>query len=283
MVFSSQVVVCHIGHPRLTEASIRKPSKLISLSDVELCQRLRKAHAQTCVTRNVLHNEHNDLYSYNQVEYVSKKRDKETSLIADSKSSVDKVLMYLEEKGYPYIVLKSNFAGSVSFKCAVSNSDTMFSEGNELDDALNNMSEDDMSDMINVAAEHHTALNTQPHQDLLLSVALTTPEEISLLPLYPEVLYVDCVGVTNTNKLPLLSITGKTCLGRMFTILRAYLPNERSWVFRWVFSTVLPKVFPRYLRNSVKVIISDGDAQEFTQLNCGIKAFFPKCRRLRCG
>ena len=125
----------------------------------------------------------------------------------------------------------------------------MFSGSDQVDDILGNMSNDEKCDMLNVAAEHHQALNTQSHQELLLLVVWTTPEEISLLNLYPEVIYVDCTGATNTNKLPLLTITGKTCIGAMFTILRAYLPNERSWVFRWVFSTVLPKLFPRYLRN----------------------------------
>ena len=54
----------------MIQGSIQKPAKLISLSDVELCQKLRVAHAQISVTCNVLHNERIDLYSYNQVQYV---------------------------------------------------------------------------------------------------------------------------------------------------------------------------------------------------------------------
>ena len=46
---------------------------------------------------------------------------------------------------------------------------------------------------------------------------------------------------------------------------------------------MLPKVFLRYLRNRVKVILSDGDAQECTQIDSAVGSYFPNCKRLRCG
>ena len=51
-----------------------------------------------------------------------------------------------------------------------------------------------------------------------------------VLNLYFEVKNIDFVGATNSNKLPLLN-TGKICLGTMFTILRAYLPNAEVHIY----------------------------------------------------
>ena len=49
---------------------------------------------------------------------------------------------------------------------------------------------------------------------------------------FPEVICVDTVSDTNKNKRPILTISGKDSFGKTFIILRAFLPNERAWVFR---------------------------------------------------
>ena len=60
----------------------------------------------------------------------------------------------------------------------------------------------------------------------------------------------------------------------MFTVLRAFIPNEQSWVFHWIFSVVFPRMFNLNTLNRIKLIISDGDNQETRQID--------DCRA-RCG
>jgi hypothetical protein len=71
----------------------------------------------------------------------------------------------------------------------------------------------------------------------------------------------------------------------MYTVLRAFLPNERAWVFRWIFQTVLPRLLGRtYMLRVNKVIITDGDANETAQLDNAIEKHFPSVCRVRgCG
>ena len=48
---------------------------------------------------------------------------------------------------------------------------------------------------------------------------------------FPKVISVDTVSHTNKDKSPLLTISGRDSYVKMFIILRAFLPNERTLVF----------------------------------------------------
>ena len=107
-----------------------------------------------------------------------------------------------------------------------------------------------------------SAFNFQPSQMLSMAIALVIPCERRLFEMFPEVIAVDTTNNTNNESRPLLIRAGKDSNGKMFTFLRAFLPNEKGWVFRWVFSVVLPKLFGNTILKCIQVIITDGDAQE---------------------
>jgi hypothetical protein len=69
----------------------------------------------------------------------------------------------------------------------------------------------------------------------------------------------------------------------MITVLRVFLPNERAWVFRWLFQIVFPRFLGRDCISRIQVIVTDGDSQEITQLDMAIERFFPQAMRVRCG
>ena len=69
----------------------------------------------------------------------------------------------------------------------------------------------------------------------------------------------------------------------MFTIMRVYLPHEKTWIFRWLFCVVLPQLFGKPTVDQIKIIISDGDSQEIQQLDNAISLFLPNILRVRCG
>ena len=57
---------------------------------------------------------------------------------------------------------------------------------------------------------------------------------------FPEVMCVDTISDTNKEKRPLLTMSKKGSFGKMFMILRAFLPHGRAWVFQWILTIVLP-------------------------------------------
>jgi hypothetical protein len=69
----------------------------------------------------------------------------------------------------------------------------------------------------------------------------------------------------------------------MFTVLRAFLPNEQAWVFRWLFRTVMPMFLGQNFFQKTRLLITDGDSQETSQLDCALSLYFAPIMRLRCG
>ena len=69
----------------------------------------------------------------------------------------------------------------------------------------------------------------------------------------------------NNERTPLLLINGKDSEGKEFLILKAFLPFERSWVFWWILFVILLTFF--FQKNFVKVVISDRDFQEYSQID----------------
>ena len=59
-----------------------------------------------------------------------------------------------------------------------------------------------------------------------MGFAWVLPCERLLFEMFPEVLTVDCTSDTNNESRPLLTMNGKDSNGKMFTVLRAFLPNE---------------------------------------------------------
>ena len=116
-----------------------------------------------------------------------------------------------------------------------------------------------------------------------MAFAWTIPSERKMIDLFPSVIYVYTTCDTNNEGRPLLSMSGKDSHSRVFTFLRAFLPNQQMWVFRWVFCVLLPKMYGKRLLSKVQVVITDGDSQEFSQLDNAIKSFFPQVKRVRCG
>ena len=82
------------------------------------------------------------------------------------------------------------------------------------------------------------------HQVLFIGLGWVAPMEQKCFEHLLEVICEGTVSDTNKDKCPLLTINGKDSFGKMFIILRAFLPNERALVFRWIFTTVLSTLFP---------------------------------------
>ena len=76
------------------------------------------------------------------------------------------------------------------------------------------------------------ALKMTHNQGLLLALTWVLPEELDLVYLYPELMMMDFVCGVNNEKLPLLTITGITRFNKIFTVLRAYLKNQRRCMFK---------------------------------------------------
>ena len=96
-----------------------------------------------------------------------------------------------------------------------------------------------------------------------MGFAWVIPSELRLFEAFPNVIMVDTVEKTNNKERPLLTVGGKDFNGKIFIFLRCFMPNQQSWIFRWIFSVVIMPSFTKKILEKVHIIISDGDSQFF--------------------
>jgi hypothetical protein len=88
----------------------------------------------------------------------------------------------------------------------------------------------EVDDMHSFAEAHHNSLSVEDKQDLMIGgCAWTPPSEKCLFKMFSKVLHIDCTAdSTNHEDRPFLTIAGCDSHGKTFTIVRAFLPNERA-------------------------------------------------------
>ena len=121
-----------------------------------------------------------------------------------------------------------------------------------------------MEDAEKYSCDTRASNNLTTDQNLLVAIAWCLPSEKRLFTLFPETIFVDVCEDTNNEGRPLFTMTGCDSDNKMYTFLRAFLPNQRTWGFRWIFCHVLPTMFSKKILDKIKIIISDGDSKEYT-------------------
>ena len=82
----------------------------------------------------------------------------------------------------------------------------------------------------------------------------------------PELFCADVTHGTNREKRDLFTFAGKTAFGNAFCGAKAFLPSQRRWVFRWIFHTALPVVLGEATIKRVRLLMTDGDTDEYIPL-----------------
>ena len=101
--------------------------------------------------------------------------------------------------------------------------------------------------------------------------------------LFPEIIFIDTLfGSKNENR-PLLIMAGKDSHGKIFIFIQAFMTNKKGWIFRYIFSHILQRLCGLTALSLTQVVITDGDAQEYGQLDNAITTHFPQVHRVRCG
>jgi hypothetical protein len=139
---------------------------------------------------------------------------------------------------------------------------------------------DEERDMLRVVSNHRRLLPIADLQEMMVGIAYAMPYEVQQFQLFNVCLHIDATADSNKEGRPLVTISSKDSYGKMSIILRAFLPNEQSWSYKWFFHTVLPALLGKDVLERIKMIVTDGDSQEISQLDDAITMFFPE--GIRC-
>ena len=91
-----------------------------------------------------------------------------------------------------------------------------------------NLPPDEQLDLAKFAGGHCNILHVGKEKSTFYWSYMDLPMEQKIFHHFLEVICVDTVSHTNKDKRPLLTISGRESNGKMFIILRAFLPNERA-------------------------------------------------------
>ena len=189
-------------------------------------------------TRNVLLFSNGRLFSLKSIRHHTNKHH---GLVTGSrKYSAKSMIDFLRKKKYDHIVLYHDHIVN-----AVVNG--LFSMNKSIDGKSTFNVQQDDNDEVNQFIQHSRNVHKFSYQQLLLmAIAWVHPQECELFSIFPKVITVDYTSGTNNESRPLLTMGGKDSLDKVFIFLRVFLPNERRWVFRWIFNVVLhKKILPR--------------------------------------
>ena len=237
--------------------------------------------------------------SSSQIAYLCKKKAKDGKT---KDGQTDDIYKFLEESGNYYISLlargpvdtrsTSKDPPSKDLLCSADSvskdptpPSTLYNESRlgkvmGREDILVDTSDD--QDMLKVVSDHRRELKLDDSKEMMVGIAYAMPFELDQFGLFHVTLHIDATSDTNKEGRPLVTVTSKDSFGRMFFVLRAFLPSEQSWAYKWLFQTVFPVLIGKDVLNKVSLMVTDGDSQEISQLEDSVKKFFPNVYRIRC-
>ena len=271
----------HVGHPKLKKDNLKFPTRLIDKTDEAICKQMAQSGCSNGVIRNFIHKKTGKLFTLHNVRYLAKLTTN-IQQIEELKNlnSTEKIIHHFKTKKYDYISLYAKtLKESNNVSIVTDNNVGTMNDYTSKNLVLN---EKEKKEAKKFSEINRISLNLTSEQHLLIGVAWVTPFESDYYHMFPEVIMVDTVADTNNEGRPLLTIAGMTTSYKVFYILRAFLPNQCSWVFRWIFSFAMPTIFGNLLKKT-KIIVSDGDPHLCAQIDNAISNFFKSAIRVRCG
>ena len=273
----------HYGHPKAFENKYNYPVRLLTEQEKHIAKSVIDADASKGIVRNVIGRRTGQIVSLQACHYLGTLgNDLKRLACLDGLSSSDRIINYFQDKSYDYILLYNSMNQFPHDTVDLVN-DNYISSSALYTNTKFIVPPNEQADASMYASDNRSNRNLSNEQNLLVALAWVVPSERRLFELFPETLFVDSVEDTNNEGRPLLTMSGCDSNGKMFTFLRAFLPNQRTWSFRWIFLHVLPTMFSKNTIGKIRVIISDGDSQEYQQIDVAIATFCPGIIRIRCG
>ena len=120
--------------------------------------------------------------------------------------------------------------------------------------------------MLTIVEDHRRVLKIKDSQEMMVGIAYGMPFELKQFELFHVSMHIDATADSNKEGRPLVTVTSKDSFGHMFFVLRAFLPSEQSWAYKWLFQTMFPSLIGKDVLKEINIVVTDGDSQEITQL-----------------
>ena len=265
----------HHGHARVSPDLIIPKSTRMAPDNLELVGHCEQSGMSCAATAKLLTDRYNDRITAAQVHYLLQKK------LTHKASSADEMIADFEKRydlGYctlssSHIVFRNMLCnrGDVSWILVTHSKDAGLVIVNKPSGRPKKERAVSQSELLNGSeADTHEImselkLSTCKDTRLLIFFWLTD-EELRLVQMFPECFAFDVTSQTNKEKRDLFTGTGKTGDNKCFTACRAFMPSQKRWVFALIWKVCVPMMWGPTVTEQVRLILTDGDADEYIPL-----------------
>jgi hypothetical protein len=97
-------------------------------------------------------------------------------------------------------------------------------------------------DLMKYAADTRKVVGASNDQDVLVALVWTTPEGKQFFQAFPEQASIDGTHKTNDEGWELFTLSVQDMNGNQEVVIRCWAPNNRAWLFRWLFQSAIPSL-----------------------------------------
>jgi hypothetical protein len=275
---------CHKSHLLLRAEDISLPTRLAKPKERTMLESVSGARAHNGVGRNIFFTRNGHYLSRDKIRTLNGSKETFNFMSIANVSSMDGLVSYISEDPtlcssilYDEITpVTAEASGSQSEQQEVlfeasclpqSVVQDFTDEGQMYVYADKTTSDAFRLQMLNYSSNQRRELQVTHDQKLVLAVAWGTQDAIRLFKLFPHVVYLDVTMDTNNEGRPCLTFSIRSSDGKQIVFLTIFLPHEQASSFRWAFQSVLPKLLGSHSLKQIRVIITDGDSQETSQVD----------------
>jgi hypothetical protein len=242
---------------------IHTPTTLLDSDKSQILCDLSSARAKTGVAANLHYVRSGrqgtkSILSHAQIKRLLKKNPhqedgNEADESMNGSGETDDLYQFLEKSGSHYVSLLARVVPEVSdesithspltadslptrsdFPCkTVLFNETRLGHTKDQEDAV--VAADEERDMLRVVSDHGRLLPIANSQEMMVGIAYAITYEVKQFHLFNVCLHIDATADSNKEGHLLVTVSSKDSYGNMFIVLRAFLPNEQSWSYKWFF------------------------------------------------
>ncbi len=279
----------HNGHPKPYDpTSIPIPTRLLDEEEEETINHVIESACNKAAGRNYMFKRMGKFISSMKVTYLNRKNNssplKEDDIdlmLANFEKSNEIRFTTLSDVPRNEFIDDPNFALSNCNDASVTVSTTKIKGGQIINSPVSKMSS--IKAIEPLAKIERIERNLSPTDILFIAIAWTNLPALRMFILCPEVIWVDVTSHSNNKGFDLLTFSCRTSVGKQCVFLWIWIPNQKRFSFRWVFSHALPLLIPGKVRDRVAFIMKDGDSQQRNEVLRAMKEIFPNAIEGGCG
>jgi len=127
------------------------------------------------------------------------------------------------------------------------------------------------------------SINPGRMKEAAVAISWTSRPQFLLAHAFCHTIHVDATHkVCMIDNLYLFTLTVRDRHGNTYVVAWFWIPNQRKWMFRYIFLEAIPKLFGISFCQKVRAIVSDGDPQLVSCIESAIEIHYRKAIHIDC-